>query len=80
MLKVGEKAYLYHYIATNDYVTSNDLFSFIDINMKAVRYHIADILCVCSGLWTRMACPNYEVVRILTWVPTLDRGQTGPRL
>ena len=26
--------------------------------------------CVCYGLRTPMACPNYEAVRILTRVPT----------
>ena len=36
-------------------------------------------VCVCSGLWTPMDCPNYEVVRILTQVPTSDRGQIIPR-
>ena len=35
-------------------------------------------VCVCSSLRTSMACTNYEVVRILTGVPTSDRVQTIP--
>ena len=42
MLKLGWSELLYHHIAANDHVISNDWCTFIFINLKAVQYYLSD--------------------------------------
>ena len=57
---------------------SNDIMKDISEHVTIVK--LMDYLgnLVCYGIRTPMACPNYEAVRLLTRVPTSERGQTGP--